>query len=180
MTKHKDLTIQFQDISAQLLLSNGETHLERHFPDPMSALTIDLAPVLTDHSAIKHMAPTLASKVSISLVRIGAASLDCAIVLSTGELIMYQFTDRTHQGKHRSPESDELLILEHIPRLQSARYHPYFMLAAGLGTITACEMCDHGELSCTCLIVFFSKSNQPFSPWPTRMAHYLSWILKCL
>ncbi|KZP28851.1 hypothetical protein FIBSPDRAFT_816652 [Athelia psychrophila] len=147
ITKHKDPIIQFHDISAQLLLSDGETHLERHFPDPLSALTIDLEPVLTDHSAIKHMAPTPPSKVSISLVRIGAASLDCAVVLSTGELIMYQFTDRTHQGKHRPPESDELLILEHVPRLKSARYHPYFMLAAGLGTITACELCDHAFLA---------------------------------
>ncbi|KAF7966227.1 hypothetical protein HWV62_39499 [Athelia sp. TMB] len=124
-----------------------DTQLEHHFPNPLDALTVDLAPVLTDSSASKHMAPTLPSKTAISFCRLGAQSLDCAVILTTGELVMYQFTDRTDQGKHRQSESEDILVLEHVPRLRSGRYHPYFMLAAALGPVTACELCDTAFLA---------------------------------
>jgi hypothetical protein len=56
LTHHCDLTIRFQDISAQLLIRSPSSPVATAFPHPLSSLIIDLITVLSDLSGPYLMA----------------------------------------------------------------------------------------------------------------------------
>ena len=151
ITHHRDHTIRFQDISAQLLISSGSSSIRNHFPNPLHAFTIDLTPLLADSSVVAHTSPSFISKASISSFYLAGESLECAVVFESGELALYRLSPVKTDVVYREAEDEELIIVEHIPVPNSQRYHPYFMLVPGLGATTACALSDIGELFCCSL-----------------------------
>lgn len=151
ITQHHDFTVQFQDISAQLMLSSSGL-LEHHFPNPMLAFTIDLGSLLTDGSVVMRKPPSYSAKASIGSVHLAMESLECAVILKSGDLILYRLgaAAQTLDSIFREAEDKELIVLEHVPRLSGRKYHPYFMLTPGLGAITACDLSDIGEFYFVC------------------------------
>lgn len=146
ITHHRDLTVQFQDISAQLLLNPGSSSIHRDFPETLHAFTIEVASLLTDGSVTMHMSPSFVSKASIASVHLAQESLECAVVFKTGELVLYRLSSGEHSDAvYREADDKELIIVEHVPKSANRKYHPYFMLAPGLGIISAYALSDIGK-----------------------------------
>jgi syntaxin-binding protein 5 len=146
ITHHRDHTVQFQDISAQLLLEHGSPSIQNHFPKPLHAFTIGLNSLLTDAAVTMHTSPSFISKPEISSVHLAGESLECAVVFKTGELALYRLGSVAPADMiYREAEDQELIIVEHIPVPNNQRYHPYFILTPGLGRVTTCALSDIGE-----------------------------------
>lgn len=80
-------------------------------------------------------------------MHLATESLECAIVLVTGELFLYRLTSTGRADPlHIETEDKELLIVEHVLSQSNQKYHPYFMLAPGLGAVTSCALSDIGRL----------------------------------
>lgn len=113
----------------------------------MHTFTIDLASLLTDGVLQKRITPTCISTASIQSVYLATESLECAITLATGELILYRLSsiDRVNLA-YREVQDRELIIVEHVMSQSNRKYTPYFVLAPGLGAITSSALSDIGEL----------------------------------
>jgi hypothetical protein len=147
ITHHNDHTIQFQDISAQLLLNSGSSSIQNHFPEPLHAFTIELTSLLIDGSVAMHTSPSFMSNASVGSVHLAGESLECAVVFKSGELALYRLSsDAKADAIYQEAEDKELIIVEHVPVPSNRRYHPYFMLAPGLGAVTTCALSDIGKL----------------------------------
>jgi syntaxin-binding protein 5 len=129
-----------------------EHGLQHDFPSPLPALTIELMSVLADASVATRL-PTNFFEISrISSVRLAAESLECMITLTTGEVVVYKLTSGqdTKTRPYREAEDKELIVLEHIPRLNTTRFNPYLILASDRGPAVACDLCDVGGSLATC------------------------------
>jgi hypothetical protein len=95
-----------------------------------------------------HTSPSFISKTEISSVHLAGESLECAVVFKTGELALYRLGSVAPADMiYREAEDKELIIVEHIPVPNNQRYHPYFILAPGLGQVITCALSDIGEFS---------------------------------
>jgi syntaxin-binding protein 5 len=116
------------------------------FPRPLPDLTIDVRSLLG--------APLVASRISssggsrIAAVHIARESLECAVLLQTGETFIYRCDSGL--GVHspaKEASDEELLILEHITTSPHRRFRPFLMLAPNNGSISAFALSDIGCLS---------------------------------
>ncbi|KAH8099770.1 lethal giant larvae like, C-terminal-domain-containing protein [Cristinia sonorae] len=144
MTNHRDLTIRFQDISSQLLVSSSTSPLKYSFPSPLPILTIDLTSALSDPAIVTRTSPKFIDEAQIASVHLATESLECAAVLHTGEVILYRLI---HSGGLHHPEDAELVSLHHIPALPGNRFRPAFAILSGMGSATAFAISDIGFMS---------------------------------
>jgi hypothetical protein len=146
VTHHRDRSIKFQDISAQILLDANSPFIRKHFPNPLHAFTIDLTLLLTDVTVTMHTSPSFVSKAAVSSVHLAEESFECAVVFKSGELALYQLNSVARADLiYREAEDKELIIIEHIFVPNNQRYHPYFVLAPALGVVTTCALSDIGK-----------------------------------
>ena len=93
-----------------------------------------------------HTSPSFTSKADISSVHLAEESLECAVVFKTGEVALYRLGSvAPSEMVSREAEDKELIIVEHIPVPKNQRYHPYFILAPGLGAVITCALSDIGK-----------------------------------
>ncbi|KAF8640450.1 hypothetical protein AX17_000114 [Amanita inopinata Kibby_2008] len=144
ITYNRNSTIQFFDVSAQLL-----ANLEHEFPRPLPALTIDTATVLGDpHVASLIPAdPTKALRIlSVEFL----PQLACVVILESGELIVFREENSTVISPFygREHPDTELIPLGHIEVGPKKRLIPHLMVAAtDRGRIEASSMSGIGSLA---------------------------------
>jgi syntaxin-binding protein 5 len=144
VTYHTDLSIRFRDLSAQLLVSSDTAPLQSDFPTYIPELTIDLLSVLAAPSIASHTSHNLVTEARISSVCFATQSLECAVVLHTGEIAVF----RQGQGLPQSSDGgQELISTSHISVPTGGKFHPSFLLVTNRGPATACALSDIGMWS---------------------------------
>jgi syntaxin-binding protein 5 len=129
-----------------LLATSESFQIETHFPRPLPDLTIDFKFILTDPLVSARMSPTTLQQTHFALVRIASESLECALILQSGEIVVYRLSSGPHEeAPHREASDNELIILEHIPRCHDRRFFPFLLLAPDKGAVTAFSLSDIGR-----------------------------------
>ncbi len=146
ITRHKDLTVRFQDISSQLLISSYESPIRDYFPQPIPSLTIDLVPLLAEPAVVSRTSPKYFREARISSVHLAPEALECAVVLRGGEVALYKLLSiDTPVGTPTSLEDAELISLKHVPVDNGNRFRPQFVITAGRGPVSAFAISDVGK-----------------------------------
>ncbi|KAG6879569.1 hypothetical protein C0992_001396 [Termitomyces sp. T32_za158] len=145
VTWHRDLTICFEDLSAQLLIVQRPTPLQTNFPKPFLDLIIDLRPVLLDPFVNSQTSPIPMDHIRIDSVRFSIEALEAIVVLTTGEVILYRLSGPRKPGTHKDVLDKELVVLEHIPSYRG--FSPFLMLSPELGPTEAYAVSDIGLLA---------------------------------
>ncbi|KAG9016596.1 hypothetical protein FRB90_002877 [Tulasnella sp. 427] len=118
---HSDLTVRFYDISSQLLSSTESLKFE--YPQILPHLTLELArfiPLLPSLDTIK-----------INSVHLASFSAECAVVLSTGDVITWRLREAGSSGQvYKIPAEDSQVFVPLEPFIrQSERrissFHPF-------------------------------------------------------
>ncbi|CAA7264832.1 unnamed protein product [Cyclocybe aegerita] len=148
MTYNGDLTVRFYDMSAYLLIPTSATSpLENEWPNPLPSLTIRLSELFDDASISKSLHLPV-EHAAIQSVQIAPDALECAIVLGSGDVLIYH--SRSRLGSVTSSKvlaGTEITSLEQIYSPATSRLRPFFMLGAGKGPVEACAISDTGFLS---------------------------------
>jgi syntaxin-binding protein 5 len=147
ITHHFNLTVQFSDMSAQLLLGLRPTPIQNHFPNPLVDLNIDLKPLLVDPSVSKRTSATFFEQARIDFVRFATESLETAVVFKTGEVVVYRMSGPKDPALFREAADEELVILEHVPKPRNRRFSSYFMLLPRRGPAESCVLSDIGKFA---------------------------------
>lgn len=152
ISRLRDLSIHFVDVSSQLLVSNGQdAPLTTSLPSTIPRLTIELAPLLIDRSlGLSESAdydPRL-SEERVDTVCLAPESLECVTVLRSQAVVLHRLdvpTDDTTFGQ-RILEDDELVSLSHLRARRGLRYSPVLAVKpdAKRGPVTACALSDIG------------------------------------
>lgn len=146
MTYNRDLSIQFLDMSAQLLIPMNGTllDLDQDFPKPLPGLTVQLDDLLDDSSIAEILKPHV-DTLTIQSVHVAPEALECAVPLTSGDIVVY----RPSMGLPPSKVSAdaEIILLDHIRSTPGRRLEPYFMLTPSRGSVAACAISDTGLLT---------------------------------
>ncbi|KXN88842.1 hypothetical protein AN958_06711 [Leucoagaricus sp. SymC.cos] len=106
----KGLVVTFYDISSQLLHAPDDTPLSHDFPEPIDSLEIDLQTALDVIDGELHEFESYSTR-SITGTQFVATTLECAITLSTGELLVYH----PRPAQSANPAGDqELRLLNYV------------------------------------------------------------------
>ena len=142
-TYHTDLTVRFRDLNAQLLVSSEADPLLADFPTLLPELTIDLLTVLAAPSIASQTSPELIGEGHISSTYFAPQSLECAVVLQSGEIAVF----RQAEGVilQQNVKDQEIISASHLPVATGQKFHPSFLLIAKRGPATACALSDIGE-----------------------------------
>ncbi|OJT08434.1 hypothetical protein TRAPUB_617 [Trametes pubescens] len=159
ITHLRDLSVRFLDVSPHLLVSTGPNapHTSS-FPSPIPRLTIELSPLLIDHSLglSRIQSPSAGYDPRLTTERIDAVhfvpeALECVTVLRSGAVILHKLDVPNTEGAfgQKSLPDDELVSLSHIPPRAGLRYSPAFGVKPHKtrGSVTACALCDVGFLA---------------------------------
>ncbi|PPQ63831.1 hypothetical protein CVT24_009781 [Panaeolus cyanescens] len=145
ITYDADLTVRFFDVSPQLFIppSGPTLSLESEWPKPLSGLTIQLNDLLDDTSILECLlAP--ADRLAISSVHLAPEALECAIVLESGEVLVYHSRNSSPPDPSKSMADTEIILLNQARSRAESRLVPFFMLVAGKGPVEACAISDIG------------------------------------
>ena len=144
ITYNRDLSVQFFDISTQLTIPVDDGPLEHDWPKALPGLDIRLDDVFDD-PAIADILSVPIDRVSIYSAQVALEALECAVILSSGEILIY------HPAMNRVPASPkiladtEIMLLDHIYIPPGRRLVPYFILAATKGPVETCALSDIGD-----------------------------------
>ncbi|KAK0466348.1 WD40 containing snare-dependent exocytosis protein [Desarmillaria tabescens] len=148
ITCHQDLSIRFYDMSVQLLIAVRPDPIQYDFPTPLPHLTMNLSLLLLDPLVSKQISTTTAAPLSIQSILFSSESLEPAIVLSTGNVLVFRLQDgQRNAPPYRECEDRELTCLEHLSISAGYKYAPYAILSPNKGPVTACAISDIGFLS---------------------------------
>ncbi|KAG5647699.1 hypothetical protein DXG03_008422 [Asterophora parasitica] len=142
ITHYRDLTIQFSDVSAQLLIGLQPTPIQDDFPNTLPDLTVDLKPSLIDAAVVRRTSSTLVDHARIHSVHFANEALETTVVLESGEVMAYRLSGPRMISSYRDSPDEELLLLGHVPSTRG--FSPHFMLAPGKGPSEACTVSDIG------------------------------------
>ncbi|KAJ3517877.1 hypothetical protein NLJ89_g226 [Agrocybe chaxingu] len=141
MTYNGDLTVRFYDMSANLLIpTSAASPLENEWPNPLPGLTICLSDLFDDASVAESLRLPV-ENAAIQSVQIAPDALECAIVLGSGEVLVYR--SRSSVVSVTSPKvlaDTEITSLEQIYSPATSRLRPFFMLGADKGPVEACAI----------------------------------------
>ena len=142
MTYNRDLSVQFFDMSAQLLIPANGAPLGQDFPKPLPGFTIYPDDILDDPSIAKILQPHIET-LSIQSVHVAPEALECAVALTSGDIVVYHSAMGLSPSK--VPSDMEIILLDHIRPSPGRRFEPYFMLNPNRGLIATCAMSDTGS-----------------------------------
>ncbi|TFK41835.1 WD40 containing snare-dependent exocytosis protein [Crucibulum laeve] len=143
ITYHQDLTVQAYDFSAQLLASLNTEPITHNFPAPLPHFAMDVRPVLKD-STLRGMPM---ANVIIHTVCFAWQSMECAVVLDTGEVIVfYLSTSRNGRSSSRRP-CPEICTLENLMIEEQNLFAPYFIFGCDKDCPAVCAISDIGFLA---------------------------------
>lgn len=145
LTHHRDLTIRFQDISAQLLIGSPSEPLHTPYPAPLQRLTIFLGKLFSDPIFRDCKHPVLLHEAEIQSARLTTESCECAVVMRSGHVMVFCFGE--HERAFTEPRNidDNIVLLMHLAA-EKGTFQPMFMVVNAWGTVTACEISDIGDL----------------------------------
>ncbi|KAK7465475.1 Lethal(2) giant larvae sro7 [Stygiomarasmius scandens] len=146
VTSHSDLSVRMWDVSPQLLLSSRPTPIQHYFPHPLLNLHIDLGYLLSEPLVMKKLS---GDKPNIQIVKLASETLDCAIVLTTGDVIiegLIPTSDQVYTSSLNSSD-EELTSLQFLPALSGSAYSPLLILTPHKGSVSAIAMSDLGLLA---------------------------------
>ncbi|KAF5388500.1 hypothetical protein D9757_004730 [Collybiopsis confluens] len=145
ITWYADLSVRIWDVSAQLLHKFKPEPVDCEFPSPLPNLTIYIKPVLTAAFVKSKM---LAYNANIQMVKLASESLECAVVLSTGMVLVYRLVDGSGDipSEQECPDR-ELISLTHLSPSNGSRFTPYFALFPDKGPVSACALADIGFIA---------------------------------
>ncbi|KIK70617.1 hypothetical protein GYMLUDRAFT_32661 [Collybiopsis luxurians FD-317 M1] len=145
ITWYADLSVQIWDASAQLLHKFKPEPLDCDFPKPLPNLSIEINTVLTAASVAPKV---LSQNPSIQFVNLASESLECAIVLSTGMVIVYRLAPPASDLSSQEELADlELISLKHLSPSSDSRFTPFLALFPDKGQVSACALADIGFLA---------------------------------
>ena len=144
MTYNRDLSVQFLDMSAQLLIPTNAAPLNQDFPKPLPGLTIQIDELLDESSIVEILKPHI-NTLAIQSVHVAPEALECAVALTSGDIVVY------HPSKGVSPTKvigdTEIILLDDIRSTPGRRLKPYFILCSSRGSIATCAISDTGSLT---------------------------------
>ena len=127
----------------QLLIPPASSPFTSAFPRALPGLSIDVLSLLGSPEMAAHGFASFTGQARIDDVQLAIESLEIALVLSGGEVLLYRMTD--HAGAVRRELLDKQLVsLEHVPVAEGLRFKPYFLIKAE-GPVTAFSISDVGE-----------------------------------
>jgi len=172
MTAHSNLTVQFSDLSAHLLVGIPPDPLQQHFPQQLHDLTIDVNRALLDPVLSKRITPELTSHPVIQSIHLAPETLECIVVFKSGEIFVYRLSHSAGTDSRETPDV-EILMLDYLIPLEKYRYSPFCMINAGKGAVTASAICDIGGYSYHNLLICRAYSLQDSLRLPMPINHYL-------
>jgi hypothetical protein len=144
MTYNRDLSVQFFDISSQLSIPVEDAPLKHDWPEALPGLDIRLEEVFDDPS-IAEILSVLVEKVSIQSVNVALEALECAVVLNSGEVLIYRpAVNRSGNASSKILADTEIVLLDHIYSSPGRSLVPYFILAANEGPVETCALSEIG------------------------------------
>jgi syntaxin-binding protein 5 len=143
ITRNADLSIRFLDVSVQLLIPSSSSPFTSAFPRALPDLSIDVLALIGSPEIATHGLASFAGQARIDDIQLATESLEVALVLSGGEVLLYRMMDR--QGTvERELLDKQLVSLEHVLVAEGLRFKPYFMIKAE-APVTAFSISDIGE-----------------------------------
>ena len=148
VTYHSDLTVRFRDLSAQLLHGSDTNPLKTFYPNPLPSLTIDLLALLADPTVASHTTPKLLEEAHIVSSHLAPQSLECAIVLRSGEVAVFRLNSPQPGGATvpQILEDPELISAAHISTIRGRYFYPAFILVPSRGPASALALSDIGQM----------------------------------
>lgn len=142
---HRDGLVKFYDTSSQLLLKPSPLCFEH--PQPLPNLTID------PHRTISHpllsslRRPDSARLTQVRAAHVGPMLLDCAVVLSSGWIVVYAFAEKGASVPFEArPAADGLWDLRPASFEDEEGFRPVCVLAENTrGEVTCAALSDVGE-----------------------------------
>ncbi|KDQ63133.1 hypothetical protein JAAARDRAFT_119208 [Jaapia argillacea MUCL 33604] len=136
VTRHQDLTVRFQDLSAQNLVNSSAEALNRDFPDAIYSLTIDPFSVFADASVSALDLPALSRETRLDRVYLAQESLECYLMFQTGEVIIFTLTNGDEKKlASRVIDDSELVPIDHIVVESGRKFRPSLLLSANIGAV---------------------------------------------
>lgn len=154
ISHHVDSTIHFQDISPQLLISTPTEPMQKDFPYPLSGLSIDIAPILVDATVISQAPNMIARSPMITSVQLAPESRECAVALSTGDVLVFKKSSGSPQPEARKVDDPELLMIDHISNPLPRLFSPYCVVLSR-GEVTCFAQSDIGKTDPYGLLLLF-------------------------
>ncbi|KAI0003744.1 lethal giant larvae like, C-terminal-domain-containing protein [Russula compacta] len=140
-----DLTIRFLDISVQLLIPTPPSPFTSAFPRALPLLFIDVLALACLPEVVAHFPPNFAERARLQDVQLAIESLEVALVLNGGEVLIYRMADRQSISARQLPDK-RLVSLEHVPVPDGLRFKPYFLVKPE-SPVTAFAISDVGFAS---------------------------------
>ena len=126
----------------QLLIPSSSSPFTSAFPCALPGLSIDVLALIGSPEVATHGLASFAGQGRVDDVQLATESLEVALVLSGGEVLLYRMTD--HQGTvSRELLDKQLVSLEHVPVAEGLRFKPYFLIKAE-APVTAFSISDVG------------------------------------
>jgi syntaxin-binding protein 5 len=143
VTYNRDLSVQFFDMSEQLLIPTNTASLDQDFPKPLPGLTIHLDDLLDDSSLVDILKPI--DTLTIQSVHVAPEVLECAVALTSGDMVIYH--PAMGLSSPKTIADTEIILLDHIRPTPGRRFQPYFMLTPRRGSIATYAMSDTGSFT---------------------------------
>lgn len=124
--------------------------MKTYFPNPVPSLTIDLLALLADASVASHVPDEVVAVTHIVSTHLATQSLECAVVLSGGEVAVFRLGAPEDSGVLKALDDPELISTAHILPDPNRRFHPLFLLIAGRGPVSALGISDIGMMQLFC------------------------------
>lgn len=148
-TYNEDKTVRFFDLSSTLLISPENEPLKHAWPEPITPLTIRLTEILRNSSIVERLS-TDPDEVSIQFVQAATETLELAISLNSGEVLIYHNASRKSINNPSSPKQApdrDIILIDHIAPPSPNRLKPFFMLCAGQSQVQTFALSDIGNNS---------------------------------
>jgi syntaxin-binding protein 5 len=94
----------------------------------------------------KRTSPTILNHARIDSVSVAQELQEVAVVLRTGEVVVYRLSSLRMASPSGEAPREPLLLLDHVLTQPEDRFSPHFMLTPGAGPVEACALSDLGKL----------------------------------
>ncbi|PPQ66367.1 hypothetical protein CVT26_011086 [Gymnopilus dilepis] len=147
VTYNRDLSVQFFDISTQLLIPSANNLVEHEWPEPLPALNIHLDELFDDPELVEYISSP-PDKIAIQSVQVAPEALECAIALKSGEIVVcHPVSSRPGPSSPKVLGDTEILLLDHFEPLPGSVLTPFFLFAPGKGPVETYALSDIGFLA---------------------------------
>ncbi|KAF9567769.1 WD40 containing snare-dependent exocytosis protein [Agrocybe pediades] len=147
MTFNQDLSVEFFDISTQLLIPSSGDSVEQEWPEHLPGLSISPRELLDDPEFVEVLSSPV-DNISVISAQIAPEGLECAIALSSGDLLVYHpASNRNNPGTSKVVNDAQITLLTHVNPQIGRRLAPYFAFTPMRGPVETFALADTGFLA---------------------------------